>query len=161
MSFSLIACIGKNRELGKNNDLIFHIKRDMQFFREKTLNHTIVMGRNTLESLKNKPLPKRKNLVLTSKAEKLPEGLEKIPDLTTFIEENKTTDEEIFIIGGASVYKTFLPYAKNLYLTKVAKTANADVYFPDFDEEKYDKIVLEEGVENDLTFEIIEYKLKN
>ncbi|MBR3319837.1 serine hydroxymethyltransferase [Candidatus Saccharibacteria bacterium] len=134
MSFSLIACIGKNRELGKNNDLIFHFKEDMKFFRETTRGHTVVMGLNTWKSLGEKPLPGRKNLILShQKLNNLPTGAEQIPDLDSFIKDNKDSSEEIFIIGGASIYKLFLPHATTLYLTEVDASRDADVFFPDFE----------------------------
>ncbi len=134
MSFSLIACIGKNRELGKHNDLIFHFKEDMRFFRETTKNHTVVMGRNTWLSLGEKPLPKRQNLILShTKLKNLPDTAAQILDLEQFIKENEDSPEEIFIIGGAQIYQLFLPHAKNLYLTEVEQAAkDADIFFPEF-----------------------------
>ncbi len=134
MSFSLIACIGKNRELGKNNDLIFHFKEDMKFFRETTRGHTVVMGRNTWASLGCKPLPGRKNLILSHEHLKnLPSGAAQIPDAKQFIKEHKDSPEEIFIIGGGKIYELFLPHANNLYLTEVeAEAKDADVFFPEF-----------------------------
>ena len=139
MSFSLIACIGKNNELGKNNDLIFHFKEDMAFFRETTKNHTVVMGYNTWLSLGEKPLPGRKNLILShAKLKNLPKSAKQISDLKKFTQENKNSTEEIFIIGGASIYALFLPHASKLYLTEVDQEASdADVYFPNFDRKKY------------------------
>ena len=133
MAFSLIACIGKHNELGKNNDLIFHFKEDMQFFRTTTKGHTVVMGHNTWESLGCKPLPGRKNLILSRQKLDLPTGAEQILDLKAFIKENEHTEEEIFIIGGAKIYALFLPHASTLYLTEVDQTApDADVFFPDY-----------------------------
>ena len=89
MSFSIIACIGKNRELGKDNDLIFHFKEDMKFFRETTRGHTVVMGSNTWKSLGEKPLPNRQNLILSrSSMFNLPENAAQIPDLDAFIKKN-------------------------------------------------------------------------
>lgn len=156
----MIACIGKNNELGKDNDLVFHLKRDMQFFRETTLNHTIVMGRKTFKSLKNSALPKRKNIIITSSLKNPPENVEIINNIQDIIEKYQDSEEEIFIIGGASIYSAFLPYAKKLYLTEVDARTNADVYFPEFDKAKYDKIELEKGVENDINFTISKYTAK-
>ena len=134
MSFSLIACIGKNRELGKNNDLIFHFKEDMRFFRETTSGHVVVMGYNTWLSLNRKALPNRKNYVVSPfEIKDLPNNIEQVFDFEAYAKENQNTDEEIFIIGGAKTYEDFLPYAKTLYLTEVeAEADGADVYFPDF-----------------------------
>ncbi len=161
MSFSIIACIGKNRELGKNNDLIFHFKEDMKFFRETTRGHTVVMGFNTWKSLGKKPLPNRKNLILSfDKLDNLPENTEQVPDFDEFVKQNENTDEEIFIIGGASIYKLFLPYTKTLYLTEVNETKDADVYFPEFKREDYVLTTLNSITEDGTNFNINQYTRK-
>ena len=153
--FSVIAAIGRNRELGKNGELIFHIKEDMQFFRETTTGHTVVMGRKTWESLPHK-LPNRQNLV----ASRYPaEGADDtISDLATFIETYQDTPEEIFIIGGGSIYTAFLPYAQNLYLTEIDATdPTADTFFPAFDPESYTKTIIKKGSENGLNYVFVRY----
>lgn len=161
MSFSIIACIGKNRELGKDNDLIFHFKEDMKFFRETTRGHTVVMGSNTWKSLGEKPLPNRQNLILSrSSMLNLPENAAQIPDLDAFIKKNVDSDEEIFIIGGASIYKLFLPYAHTLYLTEVNATREADVFFPEFNREDYDLTTLNTITEDQTNFNINKYTRK-
>ena len=153
--FSIIAAIGKNREIGKNNQLIFHLKEDMDFFRKTTLNHKVVMGLNTWNSLPSK-LKDRQNIVISPVDLTGPDVV--IQDLEQFITDNKDTDEEIFIIGGGMIYQAFLPYVKKLYLTEVNATdPNATVFFPKFDKSKYDKIVLKEGSENGLNFQIVQY----
>lgn len=153
--FSIIAAIGKNREIGKNNQLIFHLKEDMDFFRKTTLNHRVVMGLNTWNSLPSK-LKDRQNIVISPVDLTGPDVV--IQDLEQFITDNKDTDEEIFIIGGGMIYQAFLPYVKKLYLTEVNATdPNATVFFPEFDKSKYDKIVLKEGSENGLNFQIVQY----
>ncbi len=161
MSFSLIACIGKNRELGKNNDLIFHFKEDMRFFRETTRGHTVVMGYNTWLSLDKKPLPGRKNLVISPwEIEDLPDGVEQIFDFEAYAEEFRDSKDEIFVIGGAKTYEDFLPFASVLYLTEVDKAAdNADVFFPDFSEfaEHADKQELAQLFDNGTKFVINKY----
>lgn len=155
--FSLIACIGKNREIGKNGKLVFHIKEDMQFFRETTTNHAIIMGRKTWESLPGK-LKNRKNIVVSSRDIAGPDLI--IHDMDSFVKDNQNTPEEIFVIGGGALYAAFLPYAKNLYLTEVSQSADADTFFPDFDKTKYTETVIKKGKENDLNFSIKKYTLK-
>ena len=156
--FSLIACIGKNREIGKRDKLVFNIKKDMQFFRKTTLDHTVVMGYNTWKSLPGK-LRNRKNLVVSEKPVENADGT--ISDLDVYIAENKDTAEEIFIIGGGMIYKQFLPHAKNLYLTEVdSSDPDVDTFFPEFNQSKYSKELIKKGKENDLTFSIIKY-IKN
>lgn len=155
--FSIIAAIGKNREIGKNNRLIFHLKDDMEFFKNTTLGHKVVMGLNTWNSLPSK-LQNRQNIVISPVNLTGPDLV--VKDLKQFIADFKDTDEEIFIIGGGMIYQAFLPYAKNLYLTEVSATdPSATVFFPKFDKSKYDKIVLKEGSENGLDFTISKYQL--
>lgn len=155
--FSLIACIGKNRELGKGKELVFHIKEDMQFFKETTMGHKVVMGRGTWESLPSKLLG-RENIVISRHDFEGPDLI--IHNLSEFIEKNKDTEEEIFVIGGGMVYFEFLKHTKRLYLTEVDKEAEADVFFPEFDKNKYGKTIIKEGKDHDLTFSINLYQLK-
>ena len=156
---SMIACIGKNRELGLSGELVFHIKEDMRFFKEKTMGHPILMGRRTFESLPG-ILPGRKHYVLTSHPEKLPPEVVAVADLKSFVEEFQNSTTEAFVIGGAYVYAEMLPFADNLYLTEVDAAAEADVYFPDFDKSKYDKIELKKGKQDDLTYTFNQYAKK-
>ena len=153
--FSIIAAIGKNKELGSQGDLVFHIKEDMKYFRDTTKGHKIVMGRKTWESLPGK-LPNRENIVISRHPI---DGADvTITDLADFIKQNESTDEEIFIIGGGMVYKTFLDHAKNLYLTEIdASAPTADTFFPDFDKSKYHKTIIKKGSENDLTYTFAKY----
>lgn len=156
--FSIIACIGKNHELGKENQLVFHIKDDMKFFRETTAGHKIVMGRKTWESLPSK-LPHRENIVLSSRDFDGPDLI--VHDIEQFIHDYQDSDEEIFIIGGGSIYEAFLPHATNLYLTEVnSSVPDADTFFPAFDKTKYTKSLIKKGTENDLEYSIIKY-IKN
>lgn len=152
--FSIIAAVGKNRELGKNGQLVFNIKEDMWFFRNTTANHTVVMGYNTWKSLPGK-LKNRQNLVVSH--DLVPEADKTITDLDSFIKKHQNTNEEIFIIGGGMIYKTFLPYAKILYLTEIDASADADTFFPDFDKSKYKKEILKKGSENDLNYVFAKY----
>lgn len=155
--FSIIAAVGKNRELGKKGDLIFHLKEDMKFFKETTMGHRVVMGRKTWESLPFK-LPGRTNIVVTSSGE-LEGPDEVVCDISSFIDENKDTDEEIFVIGGGKIYAEFLPFASRIYLTEVlAEDSEADTFFPEFDKTKFDRKVIKEGKENDLAFAISLYQ---
>ncbi len=155
--FSIVACIGKNRELGKKGELVFHIKDDMKFFRETTTGHKIVMGRKTWESLPGK-LPNRTNIVISSQDLEGPDEI--IHDLDDFIESYKNSEEEIFVIGGGKIYAEFLPVAKKLYLTEVdAEDLTADTFFPEFDKNRYEKQVIKKGKDDDLAFAISLYQL--
>ena len=140
MSVSMIAAVGKNLELGKNNDLIWHFKEDMKFFKDTTMGHTVVMGRKTFESLP-KALPGRKNIVISSNAEYQAQGA----TVVTSVEEalQIADNEEIFVIGGGKIYAEFLPYADKLYLTEInAECEDADTYFPQFNKSEYIKEII-------------------
>ena len=154
---SIIAAVGKNRELGRNGDLVFHLKDDMKFFKETTIGHKVVMGRKTWESLPAR-LPDRENIVISSRDFEGPDEI--IHDVASFIEANKNTEEEIFVIGGGKIYAEFLPYARKLYLTEVDKEGTeADTFFPDFDKTRYTHEIIKKGKEDDLTFVISLYQL--
>ena len=156
---SLIAAIGKNHEIGKNGDLVFNIKEDMKFFKDTTMGHPVIMGQKTFDSI-GRALPGRKNYVATLDPKDLPENVEVVPDLIAFLEKNQNTDEELFVIGGGTIYKLALPFAKNLYLTEIDASADADTFFPDFDRKNYTKKLIKKGAENDLTFSFVKYQLK-
>ncbi len=159
MSYSIIAAIGKNNELGINNQLIWSLPNDLKFFKEKTTGKTIIMGRKTFESLP-RMLPKRKHIVLSSK-NTFPEEVECFKSLEELFEKYNDSEEEIFVIGGASVYKSFLEYATKLYLTEIdAECKNADAYFPKFDKNNYEREFLSENKDNEITYKHILYKRK-
>lgn len=153
--FSLIAAVGKNLELGRKGQLVFHIKEDMKYFRDITMGHKVLMGRKTWESLPGK-LKGRENIVVSRHDV---EGADlAVSDLAKFIAENEKTKEEIFIIGGGQIYVEFLPHAENIYLTEVeAEESRADAFFPEFDKSKYTREVIKEGKENDLTYTFVKY----
>lgn len=151
-NISMIAAVGKNNELGRKNELIWHIKEDMKFFKEMTINKPVVMGRNTYESLK-RPLKDRQNIVLTTRAITIDENtlvMRSINDLLKYIEEYK---DEVMIIGGAKIYKEMLEYAKRIYLTEIEEKApKADTYFPRFNKDLYDINLMGEYVENSIKY---------
>ena len=136
-NLSLIAAIGKNNELGIDNHLLWHLKEDMKFFRETTANKTIIMGRKTFESLPGL-LKGRKHIILSSNESYKVDGATIMHTKEEIIDYIKKTDEECFIIGGAKIYKEFLPYCKYLYLTLVDLEKEADTFFPEFDKTEYD-----------------------
>ena len=161
MKIAMIACVGKNLELGKNNDLIWHLPNDLKYFKKVTSGHVVVMGKNTFKSLP-KILPNRKNIVLTfpDDSEKFPDEVEVYHSIPEFLEAYKDFPEEIFIIGGASLYKQFLEYADTLYLTEVDLESSADVYFPSFDKTLYEKEVVFENSDNGIIYHHVIYRRK-
>lgn len=157
-NITMIAAIGKNRELGKNNNLIWHFKEDMKFFRNETMGKPIIMGVKTLQSLP-KLLPGRKHIVLTTKKRDLPEEIlvvHSIDELLKSIEDY----EEVMVIGGATVYKEMLDYSNKLILTEIDAEAEADVYFPEFDKEKWESEEIAEHEESGIKYKHLVYTRK-
>lgn len=153
--FSIIAAIGKNRELGKTGQLLFHLKEDMRFFRDTTINHKIIMGRKTWESLPGK-LKNRENIVISRRNFNGPDYI--FHDIKQCINKYQDYDEEIFIIGGGQIYSSFLPYATTIYLTEIdASEPTADTFFPKFDKTRYHKTVIKKGSDHDLAYSIVKY----
>ena len=126
----IIASVGQNNEIGINNNLIWKIKEDMKFFKETTIGHQIVMGRNTFESLPSL-LPNRKHLVITSSNIDLPKEVEIFKNIEEFIDYSLSTNDNIFIIGGSTIYKQLINLSDKMILTEIQDTKlNADTYFP-------------------------------
>ena len=131
---SMIAAVANNRAIGFRNELIYWLPNDMKRFRLLTTGNTILMGRRTFESLPKGALPNRRNCVLTKTVQQLP-GCECFGCWDEFIV-TCSPDEEIFIIGGASLYSHLMDVADRLYLTEVDDTpAEADTFFPEYHEE--------------------------
>ncbi len=157
MSVSIIAAVGRNYELGKDNDLIWHFKEDMRFFKETTTGHTVIMGRKTFESLP-KALPNRRNIVITSNPDYTAEGAETVSSLEKALE---ITDGEAFIIGGGRVYAEAIGLCDKLYLTEIdAVCEDADTYFPCFDKNNYNAEKLADYEVNGVHFSHILYTKK-
>ena len=157
-NITMIAAIGKNRELGKNNDLIWHFKEDMKFFREQTMGKPIVMGYKTLESLP-KLLPGRQHIVLTSRNLDLDPAILVVHSIDELLEV-VSKYPEVMIIGGATVYQEMLDHSDKLILTEIEAEADADVYFPSFDKNDWDCEKVGEHVEGDIPYKHLVYTRK-
>lgn len=158
MNISMIAAVGKNLELGKGNDLIWHFKDDMQFFKETTTGNTVIMGRKTFESLPH-ALPNRRNIVITTDKSYVAPGAE----VAHSVDEANALcgNDNAFIIGGGNVYKQYLPLANKLYLTEIdAECDDADTYFPQFDKSLYTSEQLTDFDVNGISFKHILYTKK-
>ncbi|CAL2089336.1 Dihydrofolate reductase [Tenacibaculum sp. 190524A05c] len=130
---TIIAAIGKNNELGKDNDLIWHLPEDLKRFKRVTSGHHILMGRNTFESI-GKPLPNRTTVIITRNNDYFKDGCLIAGSIEEAIQLAEN-DEEIFIIGGAQIYKQAIqnPSVKKLDMTIVHESFDADVFFPEID----------------------------
>lgn len=147
---SIIVAIAQNGTIGDKNSLLWHIKEDMRFFRTTTSGHAVIMGRKTFESLGSKPLPKRKNIVIT-RAERDFEGAFTAHSLQEAIAMAEG-DEEIFIIGGAQIYAEALSVADRMYITRVERDYEGDTSFPEIEYSKW-RLVSEERYERGEEFD--------
>lgn len=128
----IIAAADANWAIGYRGDLLVRIPEDLKFFRDMTLGKTVIMGRKTLDSLPGgRPLPGRKNVVLTRDLGYQKENVIVIHNLTEVFQ-----FPEAFVIGGASIYQQLLPYCDTAYITKICKAFPADVYFPNLKKDK-------------------------
>lgn len=133
---NLIAAVDKNWAIGYQNRLLVSIPSDMKFFRETTMGKVIVMGRRTLESFPNGlPLKKRTNIVLTSNGDYQVKDAIIVHTIKELLEElKKYNNEEIFVVGGESIYRQLEPYCDTAYITKIDQAFQADTYFPNLDQ---------------------------
>lgn len=159
---NLIVNADKNWGIGKENQLLVHIPNDMKMFRQTTTGKVVVMGRKTLESFPNgMPLPKRTNIVLTTDQDYDGRGAVVVHSTEELFEElKKYEDEDIFIIGGESIYRMMLPYCDTAYVTRLDYAYDADTFFPDLDALKEWEIAeeSEEQTYFDLEYVFLQYK---
>ena len=154
---NLIVAVDKNWAIGCGNRLLVSIPADMKFFRETTMGKVVVMGRKTLESFPGgQPLKKRTNIVLTRDKDYQVKDAIVVHDVETLLEELKNYDEEeIYVIGGESIYRQLLPYCKLAHVTKINHAYEADTYFPNLDEMDDWEIT---GVSDEQTYFNLEYE---
>ena len=144
---SLIVAMGRNREIGKDNKLLWNIKEDMQWFKAHTMHKPVIMGRRTYESI-GRPLPDRLNIVLSRNRNYQPHEGVIVRHCVGDIIREFGAEPELMVIGGAMVYEQFLPYATRLYLTEIDQEYEADAYFPDVELTDWDRFFHREGVQD-------------
>ncbi len=159
---SIIVAVSEDLGIGMNNELLWHISEDLKRFKKLTHGKTVIMGKKTWESLPRKPLPGRKNIVLTDKQGETFEGAITAYSISDSLE--KCSDgTDIFIIGGESIYRQFMPLADRLYITFVHSKAEADVFFPAIDPALW-KVIYEEaynpGISEGIPYTYIIYDRK-
>jgi dihydrofolate reductase len=128
MTIILIAAVGANGVIGRDNDLPWRIREDLQHFKQLTLGHTLVMGRKTYDSI-GRPLPGRRTVVVTRQPDWSADGVEVVHD----VEDALKQTGDIYVAGGGEIYRQALPYADRLELTEVDQSPAGDVTFPAFD----------------------------
>lgn len=151
---SLVVAMGENNEIGRDNELLWHLPKDLKHFKEITTGHPVIMGRKTYESI-GKALPNRTNIVVSSKSDWFEEGILIVGNLKEAIKFAKKIDEQIYVIGGGSIYKQTIDIADELVVTRVHATLKADTYFPKIDEtffRKTDEVCVEADDKNKYNF---------
>ena len=158
---SIISAIAKNNCIGKENKLLWDLPEDMKHFRTITSLHPVIMGRKTFESI-GRPLPNRRNIIITRDKKYLHHGVDVVHSLEEAFSlfKDSLQNEEVFIIGGAEIYKQSLGIADKLYITKVEKDFEGDAFFPEIKPEIWQEIAREEheaSEKNPIAFTFLEY----
>lgn len=153
---NIIVAIDKNNAIGKNGDMPWHISADLKYFKATTMGAAVLMGRRTWQSLGCRPLPKRRNIIVSSTLKEA-QGAEITPNLEEFIK-NWPKEETLFIIGGGEIYKSTINLADKLYITYVnCEVEGADTFFPHIDESVWSKVeesekIVDEGSNLEIVF---------
>lgn len=146
---SLIVAMDKNRVIGYENDMPWHLPNDLKYFKKRTTGHTIVMGRKTFDSL-GRVLPNRKHIVLTRGDTKFPEEVEVIHDIKAIKQYAAANpEEELFVIGGGHLFEQILADADRIYLTVIDEAFKGDVFFPEISPEEWNEVSKVEGIRDE------------
>ena len=151
---TIVVAMGKNREIGVDNQLLWHLPNDLKHFKEITSGHPIIMGRKTYESI-GKPLPNRTNIVVSRKKDWFEEGILIVGSLKEALKFAKKIDENVFILGGGNIYEQTIDLVDKLEVTLVDAELNADTFFPKIDEKiwrKTDEICHEKDEKHNYNF---------
>lgn len=158
---SMIVATGKDRVIGQDNQMPWHLPADLAYFKKVTGGHTIVMGRKTFESI-GRSLPNRRNIVLTTSSSFEAEGCEVVHSIADILAIGES-ETELFIIGGSKLYEEMMPYADRLYITHIHHAFEGDRYFPDYNENEWTVVSREKGhrdEKNPYNYEFVVYDKK-
>lgn len=162
---SFLVAMDQNNVIGYQNDMPWHLPRDLKYFKEQTIGKKIIMGRKTYESI-GRPLPERENIVVTRNKDtsQYPEEIKVIHSLDEVVQwDRENPDEEFMIIGGGIIFKETMEYADRLYITLINETFPGDAYFPEFDKSEWDLTSKELGIRdenNDYEYYFMQYDRK-
>ncbi|EKN69501.1 dihydrofolate reductase [Neobacillus bataviensis LMG 21833] len=159
---SFIVAMDENRTIGKNNQLPWHLPEDLKFFKRVTMGHPIAMGRKTHDSI-GRVLPGRENIVITRQPDYKSEECTIFYSVEEFVTYCREQDDEIFVIGGAEIFKETFPFVDRLYITEIHEIFDGDTYFPKFTLDDWELTSSEKGIKNeknpyDYDFKIYERK---
>ena len=146
MIISMIAAVGRNRIIGRGNDIPWHLPDDFKYFKETTKGHFVIMGRKNWESLPSnfRPLPSRPNIVITRQRNYVAEGAQVVQSLEEALDIPKKSDEEeVFIIGGGEIYRQSLRFSEKIYLTEINGEFEGHTTFPEFDKSEWKEVTRE------------------
>ncbi|MDL1913374.1 MAG: dihydrofolate reductase [Bergeyella sp.] len=144
---TIIVAMGKNREIGKENQLLWRLPDDLKHFKDLTAGHPVIMGRKTYESI-GRPLPNRTNIVVSGKKDWFEEGILVVESVRNALKHAQKIDENIFVIGGGKIYEQTMEMADRLEITQVDVSLMADTFFPEIDFKKW-KLIQETCREKD------------
>ena len=158
----IAVAVGENFAIGKNNQLLWHMPADLKFFKQTTSGHAIIMGRKTFDSV-GKPLPNRRNIVITRDSSLKIDGVEVVNSLDEALAITQHEEKPVFIVGGAEIYRQALSKTDTIYLTTIHHTFDADTFFPTIDRSEWETISSEphkadEKNKYDYTFEVLKRK---
>jgi dihydrofolate reductase len=160
---SIIVAMSSNGVIGDKGGLLWHIKKDMESFKQITMGHTVVMGYNTYMSLpKQKPLKGRRNIILSSRLKDAPEGFEVAHHIEEVLDMIKN-DDQTFVIGGGKVYEQFMDLASFMFVTYVDKEFYGDTVFPEFDRDEWELVRSQEIDDDpavDFTYYFLDFRRK-
>ncbi|CAH2715540.1 IS1595 family transposase ISSsu9 [Neobacillus rhizosphaerae] len=160
---SFIVAMDENNVIGKDNQLPWHLPEDLKFFKKITLGHPIAMGRKTHESI-GRVLPGRENIVITRQQDYQSEECTIFYSVEEFVKYCRNQNDEIFVIGGAEIFKETFPFAECLYITLIHKEFEGDTFFPEFFQTKWELVSSEKGIKNEKNpydYEFRKYKRKS
>jgi dihydrofolate reductase len=157
-TISLIAAMAKNRTIGIRGHLPWHLKKDLQYFKDQTLGKPIIMGRKTFQSFDEKPLPKRPHIVITRDRNYRPEGVDICHNLESAIDLASMISYEVMVIGGGEIYQAALKCCDKIYLTEVDIDIEGDTFFPEFDKKAFKETSRISEQEGDVKFDYVIYE---
>lgn len=145
---SFIVAMDKNRVIGNENKLPWHLPADLKFFKHVTMGHSIIMGRKTYDSI-GSPLPGRENVIISRKKDYKAEGCKIIHSISDIVKMESETEKELFVIGGAEIFSETFQIADRLYLTLIDEEFSGDTFFPPFDKNEWELISKDKGIKDE------------
>lgn len=155
---SFLVAMDDKRVIGRENQLPWHLPEDLKYFKRVTMGHPIAMGRKTHESI-GRVLPGRENIVITRQPDYQSDGCTVFTSIEDFVGDCRSRDEEIFVIGGAEIFKETFPFADRLYITEIHEEFAGDTYFPEFNLSEWELISSQKGLKDEKNPYDYEFKI--